>query len=354
MNDKKPISLLQIKTLLNAEVYNAEESRCTDSFLELACLTGVENLEKAGESDITLYNGLQKNLEAFFSSGALACLVSTDLVSLKGASALIANRPSLYLVAVQDINLAFAKIMRLFYCKQNKTSAEVSQQAFIAKSAKIGEGCSIMPGAYIEQGAKIGRNVTIYPNVFIGENVVIEENCVIYHAATVMHAVIGYNTIIHSGARIGKDGFKYATDTFGIHINVPHKGKVVIGHDVEIGANCTIDRGVLSDTVIGDMCKLDNLVQIGHNVMLGKGCLVVAQVGIAGSSVLGQYVALGGQAGVADHLTIGDQTKVAAQSGVMNDIPPRSVVMGFPAQPVREFFRQVAMLRKLLNKAKKI
>jgi UDP-3-O-[3-hydroxymyristoyl] glucosamine N-acyltransferase len=354
MSDKKQITLFQIKKLLAAEIYSADTTKCTDSILTDIQIKGVETLEQAEASNIAFYYGLEKDMQAFIKTRTGVCVISAELLSLKGSNALIANRFGFYLMVVQDINLAFAQIMRLFYFEHTSHASGISSHAFVAKSAKIGKGCAIMPGSYIGHRAEIGKNVTIYPHVFIGDNVAIGNNCVVYHAATIMHAIIGHDTIIHSGARIGKDGFKYATDKSGTHISVPHKGKVVIGHGVEIGANCTIDRGVLTDTIIEDMCKLDNLVQIGHNVVLGKGCFVVAQVGIAGSSRLGQYVALGGQAGVADHVTIGDQAKVAAHSGVMQDIPPGSVVMGFPAQPIREFFRQVATLRKLLNKTKRI
>ena len=157
---------------------------------------------------------------------------------------------------------------------------------------------------------------------------------------------MGNGTIIHAGTRIGQDGFGYATEN-GSHIKIPQIGRVIIGHDVEIGANCTIDRGSMEDTVIEDMCKLDNLIQIAHNVVLGKGCIIASQVGISGSTKVGNYVVLGGQVGIAGHLTIGDFAQIGAQSGLTKDVKAREVVFGSPAQPIREAFKQIAMLRKL-------
>lgn len=335
--DIKPTSIQQIANLLGAEVFYADQA---------IQFGGVASLEEAGPSDIAIYYGQEKHQEAFIKTKAGACIVNLDLYQSKLQKLLADSQKKLCIFGVKDVNFALAKVMPFFY-PEPSISPEISTRAYIAQSAIIGTGCCIMFGSYIGDNVKIGNNVRVYPQAFIGNGVIIGDNCTICHAATVMNAVLGNNVIISAGARIGKDGFRYVTDEKGNHIKVPHRGRVLIGSDVEVGANSTIDRGVLSDTIIGDMCKLDNLVQIGHNVILGKGCFLVSQVGIAGSSKLGNYVALGGQAGIADHIIIGDGAKVAAQSGIMNDVPPASVVMGSPAQPIREYFKQVAILKKL-------
>lgn len=334
-------SLSEIKNLLQAEVVN-ENGQGGKNFC------GVASLEDAGAEDIAVYYNKEKNRQAFLETKAGACVVDVAFYQNNPTT-----RPDLCLLLVKDPNLAFAKLMNLFYGEKAVPSG-ISSQAFVASSAKVGSNCSIMFGSYIGENVKIGNNVIIYPQVFIGDNVIIEDNCIIHHSASLMNATVGHGTIIHGGARIGKDGFRYAQDEAGNHIKISHRGGVRIGNNVEIGANSTIDRGVLDDTIIGDMCKLDNLVQVGHNVILGKGCILVSQVGIAGSSKLGKYVMLGGQVGVADHITIGDGTKVAAQSGIMQHLAPGSVVMGTPAQPIKEFFRQVATLKKLVKKKENV
>lgn len=335
--DLKSSSVQQIANLLDAEVFFADQA---------IQFTGVASLEEAGPSDIAIYYGQDKHQEAFLKTNACACIVNLSLYQSKLQKLLSDAQKKLCIFGVKDPNLALAKLMSFFY-PEPSIQPEISQQAYIASSATIGKGCSVMFGSYIGANAKIGNNVRIYPQAFIGNDVIIGDNCVVHHAASVMNAVLGNNVIINAGARVGKDGFRYVTDEKGNHIKVPHRGRVLIGNDVEVGANSTIDRGVLVDTIIGDMCKLDNLVQIGHNVILGKGCFLVSQVGIAGSSKLGNYVALGGQVGIADHITIGDGAKVAAQSGIISDVPVGAVVVGFPAQPVRDYFKQVAILKKL-------
>ncbi|MBV8537147.1 MAG: UDP-3-O-(3-hydroxymyristoyl)glucosamine N-acyltransferase, partial [Alphaproteobacteria bacterium] len=174
-------------------------------------------------------------------------------------------------------------------------------------------------------------------------------DCVVGAGASLMCCLLGERVVIYPGARIGQDGFGFATDG-GKHLKVPQLGRVVIGDDTEVGANTCIDRGSTGDTVIGPGCMIDNLVQIGHNVRLGRGCVVVAQVGISGSTQLGDYVVLGGQVGLAGHLRIGAGVKIAAQSGVHRDIPDGQVVGGYPAVPVGEWRRQVAVLKQLARR----
>ena len=198
----------------------------------------------------------------------------------------------------------------------------------------------IGPGAEIGSGTVIGANAVVGPGVRIGRG------CSVGPNVTIACALIGDRVIIHPGVNIGQDGFGFAMGARG-HFKVPQIGRVIVQDGVEIGAGTTIDRGANRDTVIGEGTKIDNLVQIGHNVTVGRHCILVAQCGVSGSTVLEDFVALGGQCGVAGHLTIGMGAQVAATSGVMKDIPAGERWGGAPAQPIREFFREVAVLKKL-------
>jgi UDP-3-O-[3-hydroxymyristoyl] glucosamine N-acyltransferase len=196
---------------------------------------------------------------------------------------------------------------------------------------------------------EIGEGTWLGPGVVIGEGVVVGRDCRIHANVTLSHCIVGARVTVFPGARIGQDGFGFAPDPRG-HVTVPQLGRVLIHDDVRIGANTTIDRGAGPDTVIGAGCRIDNLVQIGHNVVLGRGCIVVAQAGIAGSTRLGDFVVLGGQAGLTGHLTIGAGAQVAAQAGVMDDVPPGAIYGGSPAIPARDWHRQTVAVRKLVKK----
>jgi UDP-3-O-[3-hydroxymyristoyl] glucosamine N-acyltransferase len=183
----------------------------------------------------------------------------------------------------------------------------------------------------------------------IGQAVRIGDDTAIGANASLSHCDVGERTLIHPGVRIGQRGFGFAIDPAG-HVRVPQLGRVIVGDDVEIGANSTVDRGAGPDTVIGDGTMIDNLVQIGHNVRIGKGCIIIAQVGIGGSTVLEDYVVVAAQVGIAGHLRIGSGAQIAAKSGIMRDIAPGAKMAGTPAVPVRQFFRQVAMLENMVRK----
>ena len=210
-------------------------------------------------------------------------------------------------------------------------------------------GARVAETAFVADTAEIGENVRIGHHVYIGPGVRIGAGGVIEAGAVVAHALIGGEVKILPGARIGQDGFGFVPGPDG-PVKVPQLGRVVIGVGVEIGANTTIDRGALDDTVIGDGCKIDNLVQIGHNVRLGRGCIIAAQTGISGSCVIGDGVMMGGQVGLADHLTVGAGAQLAAGSGLMRDVPPGEKWGGRPARPVKDWLRETAALSKLAKK----
>jgi UDP-3-O-[3-hydroxymyristoyl] glucosamine N-acyltransferase len=201
----------------------------------------------------------------------------------------------------------------------------------------------------VAAGAEIGRGCVIGSAAVIGPGVVIGDDTRVGPGASLRYCLVGSHVRILAGARIGERGFGFAPGAEG-HVDVPQLGRVVIGDHVEIGANTTIDRGSGPDTVVGPGCRIDNLVQIGHNVRLGRGCIVIAQAGISGSTALGDHVVIAAQGGLTGHLTIGAGARVAAQAGVMRDVGPGETVMGSPAMPIRQFWRQVATLARIATK----
>lgn len=228
---------------------------------------------------------------------------------------------------------AYALAAQAFYPDQTRADGVISPRAAIDPAARIGAGVTVEDFAVIGPGVEIGAGSRIGAG------------------ATITHAIIGENARIYPGCRIGQDGFGFAIDPKG-HVKVPQLGRVMIGNNVEIGANTCIDRGAGPDTVIGDGAWIDNLVQIGHNVRIGRGCVIVAQVGISGSTVVDDYVVIAGQAGLAGHLHIGRGARIGAQSGIMRDVPPGADVLGSPALPIRDKMREFAMINRLVRKEK--
>lgn len=326
---------------------------------EIAVLTGAElrtpdlaantvsalaPADQGGEGTLIFVEGRRN--AALIEGIDAAALLCTDDVSASarpGVAILVSRRPQ------QD----FAAVGRLLFpssARPAPLSGEtgISSAAHIHADARIEEGAVIEPGAVIGPGVAIGSGTVIAPNAVIAANCRVGRDSYIGPGVSVQSALIGNRVIIHGGARIGQDGFGFVAGSTGPE-KVPQIGRVVIQDDVEIGANTTVDRGTLSDTVIGEGTKIDNLVQIAHNVRIGRACLIAGLCGISGSVTLGDGVMLGGSVGLADHLTVGSGAAIAARSGVMHDVPAGERWAGAPAQPIKEFFREVAAVRRLIN-----
>jgi UDP-3-O-[3-hydroxymyristoyl] glucosamine N-acyltransferase len=302
----------------------------------------VASLDQAGPGDLTFLDN-PRYLDALKRTQAGAALVHPRYAGEAPAAcaALIAREPY----------RAMAMVMTKLYPSAVKPGSVfgetgVSPMAYIHPSARLESRVVVDPGAVIGRGAEVGAGTVIGPHAVIGPEVRIGRDGAVGASATIAAALIGDRVIIHPGAHIGQDGFGFALGARG-HLKVPQIGRVIIQDDVEIGAGVTIDRGANRDTVIGEGAKIDNLVQIGHNVVIGRHTVLAAQSGVSGSSVIGDFAALGGKAGIAGHLTIGAGAQVAAAAGVMTDIPAGERWAGAPAKPVREFFREVAALKRL-------
>ena len=257
------------------------------------------------------------------------------------------------LIRVANARVAFAKALSLFF-PEPVLPAGVHATAVVAPTAQLDPTAHVGPHCVIGERARIGARVALHANDFVGADCWLHEDVVLFPNVTLYpRTEIGQRVRVHSAAVIGSDGFGYVQD-HGVHRKVPQIGNVIVGDDVEIGAGVTIDRGALGPTVIGKGTKIDNLVQIAHNVQIGEHCLLIAQVGIAGSTKLGNYVVLAGQVGLAGHLKIGSQVAVAAQSGVMNDIPDGEKWFGSPARPDREVKRQIVANRQLPDLLKRL
>ncbi|MEQ8370692.1 MAG: UDP-3-O-(3-hydroxymyristoyl)glucosamine N-acyltransferase [Alphaproteobacteria bacterium] len=299
-------------------------------------ITGIAPLESAGPDHLSFFDN-RAYLAAFENSAAGACFVRPAFVSRApaGMACLITDDPY----------RAYALAASHLYPEPEPEPGRHGS-AIIDPSARLGDGCQVdagaVIGAHVEIGARswIGANAVIGAGVQCGAALRLGANC------TISHSVIGERVAILPGARIGQRGFGFAMSPQG-HQRVPQLGRVIIEDDVEIGANVTIDRGAGPDTVIGAGSVIDNLVQIGHNVRLGRGCVIVAQAGISGSTRLGNFVVMAGQAGLAGHLSVGDGAQVGAKAGAMRDIAAGERVLGSPAVPARQFFRQISALERL-------
>lgn len=296
-------------------------------------------LDRATVNDISFLDNV-KYIDTFSSSRAGACFVRPKFASRAPEG--------MALLLTEDPYRSFALISQYFY-PAHVAKAVISPKAHVAADATLGKDCCIDTGAVVEPGVVIGDNCHIGANAVLHTGVVLGNHTSVGANSTLSHCLIGNNVIIHRGVHIGQDGFGFALGREG-HLKVPQLGRVIVEDMVEIGAGTCIDRGTGPDTVIGYGTKIDNLVQIGHNVQIGKHCIVVAQVGIAGSSRIGDGVMLGGQVGLAGHIKIGSGVKIVAKSGVMADIPAGQTYGGIPAVPVHSWHRQTIALAKLAEK----
>ena len=248
------------------------------------------------------------------------------------------------------VNNAYSSLAMLLDMAEKAKAPKkgIDSSAFISATATIETDCYVGAFAYIGENVRIGKGCRIFPHTYIGDNVKIGDNTILYpHAVIYDGCVIGRNCIIHAGAVIGADGFGFAPEEDGVYKKIAQIGNVLIEDDVEVGANTTIDRAVMGSTIIRKGVKLDNLIQIAHNVEVGENTVMAALVGIAGSSKIGSNCMIGGQAGVSGHLTVGDDTKVAAQTGVISNKKPKSELMGMPAIPLKNFLRSSLIFEKL-------
>lgn len=308
---------------------------------------GVAPLDTAGDGDLAFLDN-QKYIAQLAATRATACLIHPKFAERVP--------PDVVAVEVAEPYRAFATVTAKLFPAAFRLEGpfggepgQISPAATIHPSARIEPGATVEPGAVIGARAEIGAGTVVSANAVIGHDVRIGRNGHVGAGTTIIHALIGNRVIIHGGVRIGQDGFGFAMGPRG-HLKVPQIGRVVIQDDVEIGANTTIDRGATRDTIVGEGTKIDNLVQIAHNVVIGRHCVIVSQVGISGSTTLDDFVVLGGQVGIAGHLRIGAGTQVAAQSGVMTDQPPRSRIGGSPSRPMGQFARELATLKRLARR----
>lgn len=330
-----PVSLREIADWAEAEIHRGDET------LEI---TGVGPLEEAGAGLLVFFDN-PIYLDHLRATTAAACMVTKkhkDKVP-DGVAVLVCA----------DAYRSWAKVLARLYpdamVPKDPGPATISGKAVVDPEASLEENVTVEAGVVIGAGAEIGAGTVIRANTVIGRGVKIGRDCVIGPNSTVQHTVLGNRVYLHPGVCCGQDGFGYAMGPQG-HLKVPQVGRVIIQDDVEVGANTTIDRGANRDTIIGEGTKIDNQVQIGHNVVIGRHCVLVSQVGLSGSCTLEDFVAIGGQTGVRGHVTIGMGAQVAAVSVVSDNIPAGGRYGGTPAKPVKQWFREVAALRKLAER----
>ena len=297
-------------------------------------IRGMASLEDAGEGQISFLAD-RKQISRLERTQASAVIVPLDLPPFP--------KP---LIRIANPYVAYAKV-QTFFSSRPYTPLGVDPRAFVGSGVQIGQDVSIYPFVYVGNDSQIGNQVVIYPGVYIGEGVRIGAGTILYPNVVVMDGCkVGRRVIVHGGTVIGSDGFGFTPDKEG-YVKIPQVGIVEIEDDVEIGANCAIDRAAMGKTWIKKGVKTDNFVQIGHNVVVGENTVLVAQVGIAGSTEIGNWVALGGQVGVVGHIKIGDQARVGAQSGIAQDVKPGEILSGSPAFPHREWLRAQALFPRL-------
>jgi len=302
-------------------------------------LTGVAPLQTARPDEVSFLDN-RRYAGALKETRAGAVIVHPDMVEHVPSSAVPIVAAATY--------EGWARVAALFH-PVAPPNPGIHPTALVAPGAVVDQTAEVGAFAYIETGAQVGPGCRIGPYVNIGKGVVVGTDCRIGAHVRLSHALLGARVYLHPGVRVGQEGFSFARTSVGF-LTIPQLGRVILEDNVEVGANSTIDRGSVQDTVIGAGSRLDNLVQIGHNVRLGRCCVIVAQVGISGSTVLEDFVQVGGQAAMACHLHIGRGAQIGAQVGVISNAPAGAVLLGSPAQSRHEFFRQVATLKRLVRR----
>lgn len=306
-------------------------------------IVGAATIARSQPGEIT-FAQTAKHYEEFLKSDAAAVVVSKELELVEGRNAIV----------VSDALKAFEQIVALFRPPVKRKDTGISPQASVSETAIIAEGVSIHPGAVIMDGATIGAGTVVFPNVTVMENCVIGANCTLFpNCVLYEHTVLGNRVVLHAGVVLGTWGFGYRSSASGHELSA-QLGNVVVGNDVELGANTTIDRGTFDSTTIGDGTKMDDQVMVGHNCEIGDHNLFCSQVGIAGSCTTGDFVVMGGQVGLGDHLDIGDSVTIGAKSGLMQDVEPNQRIQGIPARPARQTMQIMAVTAKLPEMRKEI
>ena len=311
---------------------------------ENAVITGVSPIESGEKGHLSFIS--QERFSHFLETSKCSVLiVSENLVQDKSYPAT--------LILVEDAYISFQILMNLYQQMQGRKSG-VESGSYFHPSSELGENVYVGAFSYISEKAKIGDGSQIYPQVYIGKEVVIGKNCIIYSGARIYdQCIIGDNCIIHSNTVIGSDGFGFQPTKDGFN-KIPQLGNVILEDDVEVGSNCSIDRGTIGATVVGKGTKIDNLIQIAHNVKIGKNNVIAAQAGIAGSTVIGDWNMIGGQVGIVGHIKIGNHVRVQAQSGVNNSVKDGEVLYGSPAISASDYRRNYVHFRNLTEIVKKI
>ncbi len=308
-------------------------------------IKNISPIDRANDTDLAFLSN--PKYEKYLNSTKAGCVIVSDKINPD-------DYPNLNMIICKNPYLAFAKVLRLLFLP-GPPKPLISENVFLGENTKIDKTARIENFVCIEDNATIGKQTHIMPFVYIGKNVKIGDNCIIYPNVTIReNCIIGDNVIIHSGSVIGSDGFGYADTDDGEHLKIPQIGNVVIEDNVEIGACVTIDRAALERTVIKKGTKIDNLVQIGHNVVIGENSILVAQTGISGSTKLGKNVILAGQTGIAGHLTIADNVIITAKSGVGSSIKRAGIYSGIPVYDHKDWLKSSAINPKLYEIYKKI
>lgn len=328
----KSFTIKEVNEILNGQI----SGTCTLD------ITGPEQLEKAESTHIT-FIGNSKYEKLWGESKACAAVINENSTMEPGEGRSF--------IKVKNTDLAMAKILDLFNPDPPVLEEDIHPSAVVHPSVTIGQGCKIGAGCYVGRNVVLGNGVILYPNVTIFDESKIGDHTVIWSGTVIRERCeIGHHCILHANVSIGADGFGYRPSENGQGlVKIPQIGNVVIGNGVEIGANSTVDRGKFSSTIIGDGCKIDNLVQIAHNCVLGRSCIMAGSSGLAGSVTLGDGVIIGGSASIKDHVTIHSGARVGGGSGVMSDVAAGKTVLGYPATDSREMLKQWVALRNLVK-----